>query len=191
MWGANPNLVPAMDIHPHGLLALGRPALAQLGRALFADHPEDAARYLHEMGYAAGEALHSAFVAWLRAEARVDHPSELAADELGPRLSSFLVETGWGPVRLERLSDAVLAIDAADPPEADPAAGYESPSCYLMSGLLADLLGRASGTTVAVMEVECRSQRADTCRFLIGAPGTLERIYEHVIHGGVYSEIAG
>lgn len=180
-----------MDIHPHGLLALGRPALAQLGRALFAEQPEHAARYLQEMGYAAGEALHSAFAAWLRTEAGVDHPSELAADALETRLSGFLVETGWGPVQLERLSTAVLAIDASDPPEADPAAGYESPSCYLMCGLLADLLGRASGTTVAVMEVECRSQRADRCRFLVGAPGTLDRIYEHMVHGGAYSEIAG
>jgi len=180
-----------MDIHPHGLLALGRPALAQLGRTLLLNHPDDAPRYLQEMGYASGESLHSAFAAWLRAEASVEHPSELAADELGPRLSSFLVETGWGPVRIERLADAVLAIDAADSPEADPSAGHESPSCYLLSGLLADLLGRASGTTVAVMEVECRSQRAESCRFLVGAPGTLERIYEHVIHGGAYSEIAG
>lgn len=180
-----------MDIHPHGLLALGRPALAHLNQALFAEQPDHAARYLQEMGYAAGEALHSAFEAWVRAETGLSHGADLPADALGPSLSRFLVETGWGPVQIEQLSAAVLAVDASDAPEADPAAGFEAPNCFLMGGLLADLLGRVSGTTVAVMEVECRSQQAERCRFLVGAPENLERIYEHLVQGGAYAEVTG
>jgi Ni,Fe-hydrogenase III large subunit len=53
------------------------------------------------------------------------------------------------------------------------------------------LLGRVSGTTVAVMEVECRSQQAERCRFLVGAPENLERIYEHLVQGGAYAEVTG
>jgi predicted hydrocarbon binding protein len=180
-----------MDIHPHALLALGRPALTNLGQTLFAEQPDHAARYLQEMGYAAGEALHSAFEAWLRSETGVAHAADLPAESLGPSLSRFLVETGWGPVEIEQLSEAVLAVDAADAPEADSAAGYESPSCFMMGGLLADFLGRVSGTTVAVMEVECRSQHAERCRFLVGAPGTLDQIYEHLVQGGAYLELTG
>lgn len=180
-----------MDLSAHQLTAVGRQALTTLARTLFTDAPDHAPTYLQGVGYAAGETLDGAFRDWLHRRRGVADPAQLAASALGTTLSTFLVEAGWGGVTLERLSDAVLAIDAADAPEVDVAAGYAAPCCYVMAGMLADLLTRVGGATVSVMEVECRSAGAEQCRFLVGAPETLQSVYEYVEQGGEYREAVG
>lgn len=177
-----------MDLTAHQLTAVSRRALTTLARTLFTEVPDHAPGYLQDMGYAAGDTLDRAFRTWLERRRGVADPAKLAATALGSTLSTFLVEAGWGAVTLERLSDAVLAVDASDAPEVDAAAGYATPCCYIMAGMLADLLSRIGGATVSVMEVECRSLRSGRCRFLVGAPETLQSVYEFVEQGGSYQE---
>ena len=57
--------------------------------------------------------------------------------------------------------------------------------------MLADFLGRMSGDTVAVMEVECRSRGDTRCRFLAGAPDTMSTLYERMAQGLGYEEALG
>jgi hypothetical protein len=60
--------------------------------------------------------------------------------------------------------------------------------CFFSAGMLADFLGRLSGETVAVMEVECRSKGDSRCRFLSAMPETLQRVYEAMTEGRSYEE---
>ena len=62
------------------------------------------------------------------------------------------------------------------------------PMCFFSSGMLADLMGRVSGETVAVMEVECRSRGDSICRFLSASPTTLQEVYEKMTAGMSYAE---
>jgi predicted hydrocarbon binding protein len=106
-------------------------------------------------------------------------------------LSRFFSETGWGSLTVDRLGDAVLALDSADWAEAADASGATYPSCHLSCGLLADFLGRMSGDTVAVMEVECRSRGDERCRFLGGSPDTMATLYDRMAQGMGYGEALG
>ncbi|MGH7701834.1 MAG: V4R domain-containing protein, partial [Gemmatimonadales bacterium] len=65
------------------------------------------------------------------------------------------------------------------------------PSCHLTSGLLADFLGRVSSAIVGVMEVECMSRGDARCRFLAGAPETMQTVYEGMAQGIGYSTVLG
>ena len=67
----------------------------------------------------------------------------------------------------------------------------EAPMCFFTAGMLADFLGRLSGETVAVMEVECRSKGDPRCRFLSAMPETLTRVYEAMTAGQSYEEALG
>ena len=49
--------------------------------------------------------------------------------------------------------------------------------------MIANLLGNAAGSSVAVMEVECRSAGHDRCRFLFGTAEALQAVYAQVAHG--------
>src|SRR6266704_1542903 len=61
----------------------------------------------------------------------------------------------------------------------------------LEAARLNDVLGRLSGETVAVMEVECRSRHDPRCRFLSGAPDTLNVVYDQMTQGRSYVEALG
>jgi predicted hydrocarbon binding protein len=172
-------------------VGLGRRALRQLRESLERDTGLQAATYLQEAGFAGGEELYSTYAAWLGRTAGVGEPGTLDADHLGDMLSRFFSETGWGSLAVDRLGDAVLALDSTDWAEAADASGAAYPSCHLSCGLLADFLGRMSGDTVAVMEVECRSRGDQRCRFLGGSPDTMATLYDRMAQGMGYSEALG
>jgi predicted hydrocarbon binding protein len=67
--------------------------------------------------------------------------------------------------------------------EADPESGATRPSCFFTSGLLANLLGRAAGAQVSVLEVQCRSRGDHECRFLFGSDEALYAVYESLRSG--------
>lgn len=172
-------------------VGLGRRALQQLRASLERDTGLQAASYLQEAGFAGGEELFAAYSAWLGQSHGVSEPGQLDAEYLSDVLSRFFAETGWGTLVVSQLGDAALALDSEDWAEASESAGASYPSCHLSCGLLADFLGRMAGETVAVMEVECRSEGNARCRFLAGSPDTLATLYDRMSQGMGYEEGLG
>lgn len=173
-----------IPLQPSALVALSPAALHRL-------RDTAGSQVLQEAGYAAGEGAYRTFAAWLPGVAGVDDPGELAAARLAEVLSRFLSSLGWGGVVLTQLSDAVVAVDSVDWPEAQPDAGLQYPSCAFTSGLLADFMSRLGDAPLAVMEVECRSRGEARCRWLVGAPDSLTALYEHMTQGGDYLTVLG
>ena len=160
-------------------------------RALHALRDRAGAQALQEAGYSAGEAMFTAFAAWLRQVAGVDHPGDLAAPRLAEVLSQFFTLLGWGAIRVTPAGEATAAVDSDEWAEAVPGAGLEFPSCFFTSGMLADFMGRMANASLAVMEVECRSKGDARCRWLVGAPETLSAVYEHMAQGADYLTVLG
>ena len=169
---------------PSPLVALSPAALHRL-------RDTAGAQVLQEAGYAAGEGAYRSFAGWLPGVAGVDDPGELAASRLGEVLSRFLSSLGWGTVAVTQLSPAVVAVESADWSEAQPGAGLQYPSCAFSSGFLADFFSRLGDAPLAVMEVECRSRGEARCRWLIGAPDSLNALYEHMAQGADYVTFLG
>jgi predicted hydrocarbon binding protein len=168
------------------ILGVGRGVLHALRRSLTRDLGDHAAVCLQEAGYAAGESVYRSFCAWLPEYSGVDDPANLDAEVLGEVLSAFFEALGWGRLTVEQAGTAGLTITSANWAEAEPGGGTDLPSCYVASGLFADFMGRLSGTPVAVMEVECRTRDEDQCRFLLGAPETMEKVYDALAAGSDY-----
>jgi len=170
-----------------GVLGMGRQGLHALRHAL-STPPADPAAFLQETGYNAGDELYSLFMRWLPPYAGVQDPSELDATVLGQVLSEFFQSLGWGSVTVERLGGAGLTVDSADWAESEPGTNATAPSCFFTSGLLSNVLGRLAGAQVAVMEVECRSCNDARCRFLAGAPETLQAVFDSMTTGKDYRQ---
>jgi predicted hydrocarbon binding protein len=165
--------------------------LHQLRSVLERDTGLQAASYLQEAGFAGGEELHEAFAGWLRSTRGVERPADLDARYLGEALSDFFTQWGWGPMEVQELGSAVLALDSTAWAEATDEAAGDFPSFHLSCGLLADFFGRLSDGLVAVMEVECRSRGDARCRFLAGAPETLSALYDRMAQGAGYLDALG
>jgi hypothetical protein len=179
-----------MTAYDGGVLGMGSGLLRRLRGVLERDFGEQAATALQEAGYAAGEDLYEAWAIWVNKRAGVPDPGQLAAEHLSHLLSEFYADLGWGHLTVQRLG-AALAVDADDWVEADPAAQTQGPSCHVTAGVLAGMLGRLAGEHVAVLEIECRSRGDTHCRFLAGAPDTLQAVYEGVNGGRDYRDVLG
>lgn len=160
-------------------------------RALHILRDRVGAQALQEAGYAAGEDAFRAFSAWLPQAAGVEHAADLAAPRLAETLSEFFGQLGWGAIEVTPLGDAAIAVDAAAWAESAADARLEYPSCFFTAGLLADFMGRIADSALAVMEVECRSRGDARCRWLVGAPETLQSLYEHMTQGADYLTALG
>ncbi|HYK81684.1 MAG TPA: V4R domain-containing protein [Gemmatimonadales bacterium] len=171
-------------------LAVSRGALLQLHRSLLRDAADHAVTILQEAGFAAGEGVFQAFCTWLPGQTGVARPDDLDAGQLNDVLSAFFQATGWGAVTVAPLGQAALVVDSGEWAEAEPGSA-ESPMCFFSSGMLADFLGRLSGESVAVMEVECRSRNDARCRFLSASPDTLNAVYEQMMQGRGYEQVLG
>jgi predicted hydrocarbon binding protein len=168
-------------------VVIGRRSISTLRQALTADIGEQAAVRLQEAGHAGGVDLYGLFVKWLAATEGIEDPGALDASALGEVLSAFFSAIGWGTVAVERIGRSSLALDAPDWAEADPAAGAAFPSCFFSAGLLGEFVGRLANRTIAVLEVECRSAHHPRCRFLLGAPETLDAVYDAISAGRDYA----
>jgi bacteriochlorophyll 4-vinyl reductase len=168
-------------------LAIGRGTLRQLHTSLANHAPDQAVTILQEAGYAAGQAIYTAFASWLPEHRGVANPGELDADLLADTLSEFFTSGGWGTVTMAPVGTGALAIDSNDWAEAEPGSA-QSPMCFFTAGMFADFLGRLSDDTVAVMEVECRSRGDARCRFLSATPEVLDRVYNQMTAGRTYEE---
>lgn len=171
-------------------IPLGTASLVAMSpRALHSLRDRAGAQALQEAGYAAGDATYAAFAKWLPSVASVDDPKDLAAPRMADVLSRFFSSLGWGSVDAEPLAEAAFAVDSPDWAEAQPDAQLQYPGCYFTSGLLADFMSRMADSTLAVMEVECRSRGDARCRWLVGSPDTLTALYQHMAQGADYQHV--
>ncbi|HXW97720.1 MAG TPA: V4R domain-containing protein [Gemmatimonadales bacterium] len=176
---------------PQHTFLISHRSLQHLRLALERDAGAQAAAWLQEAGFAGGEAMYQVYADWLAGRFSVDRPAALDVRHLGETMSAFFQEFGWGSVEVSPITPAVIAIDSSDWWEADASSGAQYPSCHLSSGLLAEFLSRVSETTLAVMEVECRSRGDARCRFLAGAPETLQILYGRMAEGSDYMGALG
>jgi predicted hydrocarbon binding protein len=179
-----------MTAYDGSVLGMGSRMLHRLRDVLERDFGDQAAPALQEAGFAAGDELYEAWTGWLAERTGVSDPGDLDAARLGELLGAFFTSLGWGHLQVERLG-AALVVDASEWAEADPTAGAVVPSCHLTAGVLAGLLGRLADQHVAVMEIECRTRGDATCRFLAGAPETLQAVYDALTEGRDYRSVLG
>ncbi|MGH7503481.1 MAG: V4R domain-containing protein [Longimicrobiales bacterium] len=160
-------------------LALPVASLTALRRTLVTSvGPDDAAHALQSAGSAAGDALYRVLSLGPGPNnGDPTPPAEWSEDTFWRRFAALFERRGWGRLTNRAVHTGVGALDSSDWVEVDAEAGSRRPSCHFTSGLLANLLGRVSGEDVAVLEVECRSQGDERCRFLYGSPAALERVY--------------
>lgn len=162
-----------------GELRLPAGGLAELRRAIEETATQDAVRALREAGR------------------RLAADAELAIAERGGRplpalplatfwseLNRYFEEAGWGYIEHQEVNPGVGAVIASDWAESDPHEDRGAPGCHISTGLLAELLTRAVGQPVAVLEVGCRSQGNDACRFLFGSPTTLLLVHKRLAQAG-------
>jgi len=171
------------------IIGLGNQVLNSLRISLSRELGDRAAACLQEAGYAAGEQVYDCFLRWLPEFTGVDDPKDLDASTLGEVLSAFFQALGWGPVSFDRTGKGTITITANRWAEAVPGAGAQQPSCFVSSGLLTDFLGRLSLTPVAVMEVECMTRGDGHCRFVAGAPETMDELFDALAAGRGYQEV--
>lgn len=155
--------------------------------------PAEAAALLREVGYAAGPGFAAAFADWLTAQDAPTAADELDAERYWSALSDFFEAFGWGALQLERPHAGVGALDAEAWVEADARGAHHS-GCHVSTGVLAELLRRATGTEdgaeIAVLEAECRGRGDARCRFLFGSPVALEAVYAALREGDATADDA-
>jgi predicted hydrocarbon binding protein len=175
------------DLAPQQLLALPRPSLLALRRALARDLGAGYATLLQEVGMAGGATMHSAFEEWL-AGRDADPLAVLTLPAFAAQLASFFAETGWGGLIVTAHGDVVAELASPDWAESDPDAGWDHAGCHCTTGLLADVLTRVAGQPIAVLEVGCRSAGAAHCRWIAGSPAMLTALYERLAAGTAVDE---
>jgi predicted hydrocarbon binding protein len=157
-------------------LAIPVASLAALRRALTDDVGGDAAaRALASAGHAAGDALFS--------QLNPNGDEGVGETAFWRRLSQLFTSRGWGTLSHHPAHAGVGELSASDWVEADPDAQSKRPSCFFTTGMLANLLGNAANSPVAVLEVECRSRGDARCRFLFGSNEALQAVYNQVSSG--------
>jgi hypothetical protein len=82
----------------------------------------------------------------------------------------------------------VITLDSTDWAEADPSLNIGFPACYYSMGLLADFFGRMAGAQLTCYEVECRSNGAARCRFLLGSAEVIGQVYQRMTEGVGYEQ---
>jgi predicted hydrocarbon binding protein len=179
---------PALAVGPARALA---GLVAALHQVVSRDRSgADAAGILREVGLEAGESISGLFRQWLDRSGTPGDPAELAPEEFWGALSSFFEDLGWGTIEIEQPHPGVLSISSADWFEADRVPGRH-PGCHVTTALLADLLRRVVEEELACLEVECRAAGHDRCRFLVGSPAALERIFQSLREGSEYPSAVG
>lgn len=165
-----------IQLPAESILALRRALVRQVGR-------EAADRALQEAGHSAGDALFGRLG---------QDPEDIGAtpiETFWDQLSTLFRELGWGNVEHRTPHPGVGELQARDWFEVGDATGR--PTCPFTTGLLANVLGRAAGSEVAVLQVDCDGDAPRCVRFLFGAPAVLDRLYADLREGrGVEAGLA-
>lgn len=170
---------PMLTLPANSLGALHR-ALAQ-GRS-----PVEAAQAARQLGFESGAGFYNSLRSWAGRDG--EDLTVVASETFWRRLSEFFAHQGWGSLEFEQLHPGVAALSSTEWVEAHVEENSSQPTCHITTGMLSDLLGRVIDQDIAVMEVECRSRGDARCRFLVGGPETLDRLYEELRAGQPYSE---
>jgi hypothetical protein len=170
-------------------LALPVAGLAALRDALVETVGSDqAARALRRAGHAAGDAVFDAFAAGALGAGRGSEDAAAAlralpADRFWRKFAEFFASRGWGTIGFEDAHEGVGALASGNWVESRPDLSLGRPSCHFSTGMFANLLGRAAGSPIAVLESRCRSRGDDRCEFLFASPATLDAVYGELLGG--------
>lgn len=101
------------------------------------------------------------------------------------RLTRVLKARGWGTVTHRPVHPGISLLECPDTVEAETSHGGEDPlpGCPLTTGFLSGLLSEAAGRRVELLQVSCRGEGADLCRWAFGAAPALERLKQHLESG--------
>ncbi len=144
---------------------------------------DEAARALRAAGHAAGDAVYAALTQPFGTDpGNRNEPADLKASAFWRRISQLFSTRGWGTLTHADMHDGVASLETTNWVEAEPGT-TSRPTCFFTTGLLANLLGQAAGADIAVLEVECRSRGDQQCRFVFGAPETIDAMYERLRSG--------
>ena len=168
-------------------LTIAPASLHRLSRDLRAAGGPTASRILHEAGFASGEMLTDAWRNRIAGQTGLDESGHLDARWFGPLLDQLCVSLGWGSLSISELDDRALVLESGDWMEAAPGTATV-PSCHFSAGALAAFLTGQAGAPMAVLEVECRSAGAETCRFLAGSSEMLSVAWDLVTAGRDWRE---
>jgi predicted hydrocarbon binding protein len=157
-----------IQLPAQSILAIRRALMRQTDAAT-------AIRALQEAGNTAGDALFE------RLAHNGDHPGDTPLETFWNRLAGLFRELGWGTVEHRAPHPGVGALVARDWFEIED--GARNPSCPFTTGALANILGRAAGSEVAVLQVTCDDGSPRCVRFLFGAPEVLDRLYDGLREG--------
>ncbi len=171
-----------------GLIGIAPSILITLRQSMERVWGDQAAPVLQEAGFASGDEIYKAFQIWLETRHGISAAEDLDAAFLGEVMSEFFQELGWGSLTIDRIGPAALVIDVQDWAECS-GKQEDVPSCHVTTGLLAAFLGRLAEDVVAVMEVECCSNGDRQSRFLVGAPETLQVVFEGMSQGADYEGV--
>ncbi len=153
--------------------------LIELRRAIEETAAQDAVRVLREAGRRLAGDAETAI-----AERGGGPLPMLSLATFWSELARYFEGAGWGHIEHQQVNPGVGELVASDWAESDPTEDRGGPGCHISTGLLAELLTRAVGQPVAVMEVGCRSQGAGACRFLFGSPVTLLHVHKKLAQAG-------
>ena len=168
-------------------LCIAPASLHRLRQQLHAHDPVAAAKLLHEAGFATGELFAESWNARLAERAGLDDPAQLDTRWFGKLLAEVAAEFGWGTLQITELGDEAVTLDSGDWAEALPDTSSH-PACHFTTGALAAFLSAQAGSTMAVLEVECRSSGAEQCRFAAGSPEMLAQVWDLMAAGGDWRE---
>lgn len=167
------------------MVGVAVPTLRELRAAILTSgDPEAAVSALREAGYAGGDAVHTAFEAWLSEDTaagggHVD-AGDLSLAEFGDRTAKFFRDAGWGTVTFSQdEAEGVAIVDIEDCWEG-PVSG--DTGCQITTGLLASFFGLVAGYPIAVLETECCSGGSSRCRFLLGNAEVMAAKWEELAH---------
>lgn len=165
------------------LLSASPASLRILRDHLVAADPRKAPDRLHAAGSATGEALFREFQQRLAHRTGLDTPGLLDTRWLGPMVSEFFADLGWGVVSLVELGDDAILVDATEWAEAGGGA-HGKPSCHFSTGMLSAFLAGIAGSPVTIVEAECQSAGHAACRFLLTSEDLALVLRDLVVAGG-------
>ena len=158
-------------------IAVPARSLAALHSALSLECGADvSAQALRVAGHSAGDALFASL-------SDNQSPSGKPASQFWREVMQIFTNRGWGQLQHADVHEGVGALDSTNWAEADRDDASGRPSCHFTTGMLANLLGRAAGSEIAVIEAECKARGDARCRFLFGAPDTLDALYPDLAAG--------
>lgn len=174
-------------VSPASHSAIPHASIRALRAALVRDLGDGFAAVMQESGIAGGESVFAAFRDWCEQDGQ-GAPDSMAYSAFQHSAARFFAESGWGTVSMTPIGDTAVAFDSPDWSEADPAAVMPYPACYYSAGMLSDFFGRMADGALGCMEVECRTNGAERCRFLLTSPEVVTHVYQRLTEGVGYQD---